>query len=101
MWIEIRRLQEPSDLGLHCLSKILLNHFSRQQSRRQLLWLALYGLRSVKKPNTAFPNHELRPPMSKTLHFITFYLKKENILKDDCKNIIFCILGPGWSVRSL
>ena len=31
MWTQIRLLQDQSDLGLHCLIKIHLKHFSRLQ----------------------------------------------------------------------
>ena len=34
MWTQIRLLlQEQSDLGLHCMQKRILNHFSRRQKQ--------------------------------------------------------------------
>ena len=38
MWTQIRLLlQELSDLGVHCLLKMLLKHFSRQQKKTALI----------------------------------------------------------------
>ena len=46
MWIQIRLLlQEQSDLDLHCLSKRLLNDFSRRQKRTTFVMIGALRLK--------------------------------------------------------